>query len=172
MANQDQAAEYPKIRYNLVLSRMEFFRAGIQWTAIPVQPGQIEPLEDNHVLLGNAENTGIPVQISGDGTLINTGELTVNNLHLPVFHLDDSVDLGSVPGFYWIDTGGQDDIHIGLPSALGLTGQIFHINAVQADFMDVHTTVVGQKIDGSSIPLDIHNQVGSFISDGTTWHTI
>lgn len=132
MGNEDPAIEYPKIRYNLILNQMEFFRAGVQWSAIPVQPGQVQPL--------------------------------------PIVHLSDSLDI-TTPGFYWINTGDEDDIHIGLPSAVLMSGQIFNINAVQSDFMDVHTTVASQTIDGLLSPLDIHNQTRSFISDGANWHT-
>lgn len=114
-------------------------------------------------------NSANQLVINPDGSI----NVTISGpFPIPVVHLDDSVDLPSTPAFYWIDTGGQDDIHIGLPSAVGNTGFVYHINATQADFMDVHVTVGGQKIDGSTTPLDIHNSIRSFISDGSNWHTI
>lgn len=168
MANNDPAAEYPKLRFNLILNRMEYFRAGVQWTAIPVQPGQVQPLENNHLLLGNVDDTGIPVEISGDGTLDNTGALTVTNAHLPVTVYPNNVEPTLTAAGIYISLA---KLEVTLPAAADFTGQMFYFNAIQST--DCHITPAGaETIDGVAGATTITGVNLTLTSDGSNWYSL
>lgn len=165
MANEDQAIEYPKIRYNLIRSRIEFFRAGIQWTPIPVIPGQIQPLEDGHLLIGDSSDTGMPVEVHGGGTLDSTGLLTITN-PVTVYTTNETLSL-TASGVYIAIA----KVNLTLPPAVSMTGQIFYFNGKQSGELDV-TPNGSETIDGVAGTLALSGLVARLTSDGSNWFTV
>lgn len=165
MANEDQSVEYPKIRYNLIRNRMEFFRAGIQWTAVPVIPGQIQPLEEGHLLIGDSSNTGMPVEVHGGGILDSTGLLTITN---PVTVYDTNVEPALTAGGVYVALA---KVGVTLPAAASVPGELFYFNGKQSS--DFNATPVGaETIDGVAGTLAMAGSNVTLVSDGNNWYSL
>ena len=64
------------LRFNLALQALEYNSGNEVWVEVPVPTGDLA-LANGKILVGNSSNIATPVNLSGAGTISNTGVLTL-----------------------------------------------------------------------------------------------